>query len=454
MRVERVGRGAEFSSRWLLHELRAIQSAPRYLVAYSGGLDSTVLLNGMADLSAELNCDSLQAVHVNHRQSPEADRRARYCAQACERLGIPLRTLEIDARKPKGMSNEDWLRRQRYDLLAAVMDDNDVMFTAHHRDDQAETLLLQLLRGSGPRGLAGMPQIRSFGRGYLARPLLAMSRAGLHSFAERTGLSWCDDPSNVDLSLDRNYLRHEIMPRLAKRWPAMAQTISRAALWQAQMVEVLDELAAVDVAQVADPDGRLSVGRLRELPRARQQEVFRQHLRARGLPVPSSRVLQEVLQEVCEARRDAEPHVSWPGGEVRRYQDKLFVQSPLADFDSTQAHKWDPSAPLQLSHGRLEATRVTGRGMSVERLDSGAVTVRFRHGGERIRQAGRAHHSDLKKLLQAWHVPPWLRDRIPLIYCADELVCVVGYAIAEGFRCEPDKPGWTLCWEPLDGADN
>jgi tRNA(Ile)-lysidine synthase len=446
--------GAAFSIHWLLHQLRELPPAPRYWVAFSGGLDSTILLHSMVDIASDLNCEELLAVHVNHRQSPEADQRSRHCSDLCEGLGVALRVLTIDTQKPKGMSNEDWLRRQRYALLAEAMGDGDVMFTAHHLNDQAETLLLQLLRGSGPRGLAGMPRIRQFGGGYLARPLLAITRAGLEEFAEARLLSWCDDPSNIDRSLDRNYLRHEIIPLLAKRWPGIFDTIGRAAIWQAQMVEVLDDLATADLSEIRDADGRLSISRLRELPQARQQEVLRQNLRTNDLPVPSSRIIDEVLHEVCDAREDAEPHVIWPGAEVRRYQDKIYVQSPLSDVDSTQIRSWDFSAALQFTHGRLEAKSTTGHGLSRERLESGQVTVRFRRGGERIRSSGRAHHSDLKKLLQAWLVPPWLRNRIPLIYCGDELVCVVGYVIDEAFKCSPDEAGWTLDWVPLDNNHN
>jgi tRNA(Ile)-lysidine synthase len=362
---------------------------------------------------------------------------------------VPLQVQCVNAKHDAGESPEEKARQVRYQAFAKTMTSNDVVFTAQHCDDQAETLLLQLLRGSGPHGAAGMPVLAPLGQCTLARPFLTYSRQQLLHYAQEHALNWIEDPSNVDIAYDRNFLRHEVLPHLRRRWPSLSQTLGRAAEHYAEAARLLDMLAADDLARVAADQG-LDIGQLQALDAARQRNLLRYWFRQLDLPVPQARQLEHILSDVIPARADAEPCVRWPGAEVRRYRGTLMAMSPLPATDTETIHPWDLSGPLDIPHpaGRLVARAVTGRGLAVHRATSG-VSVRFRRGGEVCQPQGRQHHHDLKTLMQDAGIPPWQRDRIPLIFVDEQLAQVVGHWLCEPFQAAAGETGLVVEWHPL-----
>lgn len=418
------------------HSLRSflgvMPGVRRFIVAYSGGLDSTVLLHALATIRRQEDI-IIEATHVHHGLHPAADHWVDHCRRFCSRFGIPCRVLRVDARHKEGESPEAAARAARYAVLRTQIHDNACLMTAHHGDDQSETVLLQLLRGAGPDGLAAMPFVTGFAGGYHARPLLHNSRADLLRYAQDHDLEWVDDPSNFDIDYDRNFLRRELLPVLRRRWPSAAQTLCRVARIQAESAELAAVLGEIDrqTAGGGNPD-TLSVSVLKGLSGARRNNLLRHWVRERSLPALTSRQLARVESDLLQSRPDGTPCLRWPGGEMRRYRDDLYALSPLAPHDPHRVYTWDPDRDLCISHLGLTLSNDSMKSQGV-RVYSGEarVEVRFRRGGERCRRKGHKHRHALKKLFQVAGVPPWERDRIPLVYVNDRLMLVWGY-----WKCE------------------
>jgi len=323
--------------------------------------------------------------------------------------------------------------------------------TAHHKDDQAETLLLQLFRGAGPKGLSAMPEIRRFGAGWLARPLLQFSRCQLEEYARVNNLNWIDDESNCDLSYDRNYLRHKIIPVINKRWVNLNDTLSRAASHQVEAVILQDELALIDIQSCSlENNNSLAVFKIIKLSQTRQKNVVRYWLRALQLPVPDAKILNHILMDVIQSKRDSVPCVSWPGAEIRRYRNTLFAIKPLPKHDSHQTIQWMLEKPCPIIHGSLIAESSKGNGISKEAIINNNIEIRYRLGGERIKPAGHKHARELKKLFQENGVVPWFRDRIPLLFINGQLAAVPGLWIEEKFNAGEKEACWQITWTGLD----
>lgn len=431
--------------RWFLESLPPVEG---YQVALSGGLDSTVLLEALCRVHAAWpECPPLRAVHVHHGLQARADHWVTHCRALCDRLGVALDVVYVDVVAHGGAGPEAAARTARYAALAERLAPGECLLTAHHQDDQAETLLLQLLRGSGPRGLAAMPPWAVLGRGLHARPLLASSRSALRGYAQARGLTWVDDPSNATLAFDRNFLRHEIMPRLTRRWSGVAARMARAARHCAEASHLLDALARLDLAPLRDAlPGRLDAEGLRRLEPARQRNALRAWLRELGLPVPGTRQLHQALHDVMSAQWDATPCIRWPGAELRRYRDRVYAMAPLSAHDPHQVMPWDLRQTLALPGLaiRLVARATRGQGLGRAACEDSTITVRFRRGGERCRPAGRGHTHALKKLFQERGVPPWERDRIPLIYADDQLAAVADWWVCEPFAADEGEPGYAI----------
>ena len=319
-----------------------------------------------------------------------------------------------------------------------------MLLTAHHQDDQAETLLLQLMRGAGPAGLASMPMIKPFGRGVHLRPLLGFSRRLLTQYAEEHRLIWVDDPSNADTSLDRNYIRKQVIPVLLHNWPNANEALSQAAALQQDTLEIIDAMAATDLAAVSTQQrNSLSISELRQLPEARQYNVLRYWISAAGYDKPRRNILQEVVNSVLPAAEDAAPLVLWGNTELRRYQDALYILQALNSHEIHHVYAWDGEQPLFIESLNLELCleQTAGKGLHQDVVARG-MTVRFRQGGEQLRPHGRQHTHSLKKLMQEAGIPPWQRNRIPLIYIGHQLACVCGYWVEEAFSVSADQQGW------------
>ncbi|NOX90974.1 MAG: tRNA lysidine(34) synthetase TilS [Gammaproteobacteria bacterium] len=434
-----------------LRSLPFFPKIKRLIIASSGGLDSHVLLHNIANLRDTLNNCECIALHINHGLSEKADQWTTHCAHQCEALGVPFANINVDAKNKTGESPEAAAREVRYQAFREFMQPGDCLLTAHHQDDQAETLLLQLLRGAGPRGLAAMPYYSGFADGWHVRPLLHFSRDELHDYAHRKGLSWIDDESNSDTRFDRNFLRHEVIPKLKSRFPGMAATLSRSASLCAEAAGLLVSAATDDLKQVQLDDGSFSVSGLQSLGEVRARNLLHQCCRDRGLATPSAAQLQCVWEEVIGASKDSEPVVSWAGGEVRRYRDALFMGSPLMAHDAALSLSWDGQEALLIpALGRLHGEPVTGQGIALRVLEGKSLDIRFRQGGEKLRPAGRAGHHALKKLFQEAGVPPWLRERIPLLYADGQLLAVAGHWFAHEVAAQPGELGVSLLWVPRD----
>jgi tRNA(Ile)-lysidine synthase len=434
----------------LADALARVPAMDRYRVAFSGGADSLALLQGLWALREALAPAPIDAVHVHHGLHPDADAWADHCRTACRHLGVELQVLRVDARAAPGESPEAAARQARYRALADALNAGEAVCTAHHQRDQAETLLLQLLRGAGPAGLAAMPSAAPLGRGWLLRPMLDVGPDALRVYLEGQGLDWIEDPGNADERFDRNFLRGNVMPKLLQRWPGAQATLARAAAHQADAMAIADALARLDLDAARDSEtGTLAVSGLVAMPPPRARNLVRAWLAEQGLPAAGSVHLREILEGLVPARADASPLVRWPGAEVRRHRDTLHAQTPLPRHDASLVLPWVPGEPLALPHGVLDASPAEGLGLRAAALGGARVEVRFRRGGERFRPAGRRHSTALKKLLQASDLPPWLRERIPLVYVDGELAAVAGMWVAEAHAVGNRDRGWVLRWSAL-----
>jgi len=433
-------------------------------IAYSGGLDSHSLLHALVLLRATAPL-RLEAVHVDHGLQPASQEWSRHCQQVCAALGVSCRVERLEVRSVRGRGLEAAARQARYDALIRYVRAGDVLVTAHQQDDQAETVLLQLLRGTGVRGLAGMPALAPFGDGYLARPLLGFSRAALHTYALDQGVIWVEDNSNQDTRYRRNRLRQQVIPLLETYWPHARTLLARNASHAAQTAELLDEVAQQDLAHClavergpTPGDGTcarrlharpLSVAALCALSRPRRHNLLRYWIRMRGFQAPSAQHLDEIDVHITRLPRTHQARIAWPQAEVRRYRDELYVMAPLTRIAAELALLWDLSAPVVIpgTGYRLKAVAAVGRGLARGHLQSQPIQVRLRQGGEVCRPQGHAHQQKLKKLLQACGIEPWLRGRMPLVYIGDELAAVADLWVCEPYAARPDEPGIVLVWE-------
>ena len=386
----------------------------------------------------------VRAIHIHHGLQAEADHWDRHCAEVCSRLDIAYQCIHVDADPGPGESPEDAARKARYQAIENELRSDEVLLTAHHQDDQAETLLLQLMRGAGPAGLASMPVIKSFGAGHHARPMLGFSQQSLTQYAVEHKLIWVDDPSNADTSFDRNYIRQEVMPRLVENWSNVNEALSHVAALQQDTLEIIDAMAATDLAAVSTQQrNSLSISKLKQLPESRQYNVLRYWINASGYARPRRNIMQEVIESVLPAAEDAAPLVFWGSTEIRRYQDTLYILPALNSHEIHHVYAWDGEQPLYIDALNLEMCleQSLGKGLHQDAV-ARRMTVRFRQGGEQLRPHGRRHTHSLKKLMQEAGIPPWQRNRIPLIYIDHQLACVCGYWIAESFSVHADQQGW------------
>jgi len=483
------------------------------LIGLSGGVDSVVLLHLLHQLAPRFSCQ-LSALHVHHGISPNADAWADFCTELCERYHIPLHIEHVDIAPLRAHGIEAAARKLRH--AAFARQPCDFVALAHHADDQAETLLLQLLRGAGVRGASAMPVLsqvegpvlsrsqqpfvkrtaaltpsplagEGWGEGVehrpvLLRPLLHCSRREILDYAAANNLQWIEDESNADDSYPRNFLRHRLLPLLEEKFPACRATLARSAQHFAEASELLDDLARLDVQRPPSPsmgegwgEGALEISRLQSLSQPRAKNLLRYFLHSIGAPMPQAVQLDDMLQQLCNARQDAAvcieyggcdtllrssrlreqspaahpaPEDSVPpcqggGWQVRRYQGKVYALQALGEFDGSLALPWQGEAGLDWPalNTHLVFTRTLGQGICLAKLQRAPVTLRLRQGGETLRPHPKAATRTLKNLLQEQHIPPWQRDRWPLLYCGNTLICVPGVAIAAEYLANADDAG-------------
>ncbi len=395
-------------------------------VAFSGGLDSTALLTALAMLGGTRRHPRLRAAHVDHGLNPNSAAWAEHCRVVAGRLGVPLAVLRVKVDRPPGASLEAAAREARYRALGRELADSEVLLTAQHASDQLETVLLQLLRGAGLPGIAAMPPIAPFGRGRLARPLLAIERSEIEAWARARGIEWIEDDTNADERLDRNYLRRRVVPPLLARWPSASRAAARTARHAAEAQRLLDLIARAD-AERAAVGGALSVKRLRPLAPERRRNVLRYWIARSGRPLPDTRRLEELAGPVLGARPDAHPQVAWGAVVAERHGDLLSLGDAAIGV-SLGPLEWPLRAVSMLELppglGQLELAPDRHGPIDLDALPQ-SVTVRSRRGGERLRPRRGGPTRTLKALLQQARVAPAERERIPLL-CAGEQVLAAG----------------------------
>ena len=417
------------------------------LLGLSGGMDSVVLLHLLHTLAPRFGW-RLAALHVHHGISPNANAWASFCTDLCSRYKIPLHIEHVDIaplRDEHGI--EAAARKLRHAAFAKR--ETDFVALAQHADDQVETLLLQLLRGAGIKGAAAMPLLKPADthRHATLRPLLNIPRSMLLDYAQQHGLQWVEDESNADESYPRNFLRHRLLPLLEQKFPAYRATLTRSAHHFAEASELLDELAQQD-AQGWTGDAPLAVSLLRTLSPSRAKNLLRYFLHAHGMPMPHGAQLDEMLHQLCRAGGDSAVCVDSGIWQVRRFQNQVYALRTLPEFDRNLVLPWHGEAELDWPalNIRLSFTQRQGQGISLNKLQRGSVTLRLRGGGEALRSYPNAATRSLKNLLQEHHIPPWQRERLPLLYCGDELACVVGIAIAADFQVSDSESGIVVAW--------
>ncbi len=426
-----------------LGQFPVMADTPRLDVAFSGGLDSTVLLTALTRL--ELGTP-VRALHIDHGLHPDSGSWAQHCRQIAAELGVTFESRQVEIHNARGRSLEASAREVRYATLSEMMEPGALLVTAHHSDDQLETVLLRLLRGSGVKGMRGITPLAPFGPGHLGRPMLTMSKAEIQDIGKDWGLSWVEDPTNLDSRFDRNYLRQEIVSRLQLRWPSAAVTAGRAARQMTDAQEILDSVALEDSACIETVD-RISQPYLRGLSAARRANLLRYLILKVGLPVPSAKQLKELLAAIDVTRPDAQTQVQWPGGEARIFRGQLYLFRPMApcsgpDYRGSLNH----SNSWQGPEGRLELCRTDGPGLPDSWAQHG-LTVRFRGGGERFKPLEEGHTRKLKKWLQLAGVVPWMRARIPLLYRDSTLVAVGDLWLSDQVRqTEAGGSAWRVDW--------
>ncbi len=426
-------------------------SGSHLVVGLSGGVDSVVLLHILHRLAPRMGW-RLSALHVHHGISAHADDWAAFCQALCASHDVPLQVERVSIaglREEHGI--EAAARKLRHAALARQ--DCDVVVLAHHADDQAETLLLQLLRGAGVKGAAAMPLFKPAtpGAPALVRPLLGARRQDLLDYARTHALRWVEDESNADDSYPRNFLRHRLLPLLERRFPAYRTTLGRSAQHFAETAALLDDLARLDALQVQQEDS-LEVYALCRLPPRRARNLLRHFIHQQGFSLPDSRRLTEILRQLQQAPTDRQVCIVWAEAHLRSWRGRVYLTRGMeaAPYDVP----WHGEMALQLPHGAgsLHFNKAMGQGISLRKLLERPVAVRSREGGEHMcLQPGGGRHS-LKKLFQQHAVPPWTRHIQPLLYCGEELAWVSGVGYAAGFTALADEEGMTIAWRDSAGV--
>lgn len=415
--------------------LQNIKPGARIYVAFSGGLDSQLLLQLAAAYAGDQQA-SLTALHVNHGLSPDADQWQASCRTRCEKLGVVLlcRTVELGGINSANL--EQRARQLRYDWFASILLQGDVLLTGHHLDDQAETLVLRLLRASGTRGLAAIPACRALGAGQLIRPFLWHSKVALQAYAEVAELSWIEDESNQCLDFDRNYIRHQVLPPLLKRWPRAFRQLARSAAHCRDDQLLLDDLADLDLSRVTAKiaDMTFSVGppldlsALLELSRHRQRHMLQTVLRRlTGHTIPGAK-MSEWLRQAAAYQPGGRNSLKLESINLVMFAGQMHFLRNLPDMTDS-SYVWNPQQPLEIEplglSLRLETStkdRIQTSSETVHLKPGESLRVHWRQGGERIRLREEPHSRVLKKQLQEQKVMPWLRNYLPLVSYDDVII--------------------------------
>ena len=426
----------------IVPQLQQYLDAKRWVVAYSGGVDSHVLLHQLVALSVDSNTPPVLAIHINHGLQVDAAQWQQHCESVCDNLSVDCTSIVVNVDGNGGI--EQSARDARYRAFEQYLQAGDVLFQGHHLDDQAETVLMRLLNGSGPKGLAGIPVQRIIGSAILARPLLKHTKEDILDYAQQQQLHWVEDTTNDDSRYDRNFLRNEILPLLAQRWPSVKRNLSRSGLLSAELSGEVAALAQADLVacDYRATDSSLCIDGLLTLSLNRRFSVLRQLALSLQDLAPSLAVLEQV-NNALSADSQAHPLIKYADVEFRISGARLSIMPHLKAVDSSSVYQWDGLSVLELDGlGSLQALVGRGRGL----LCFDHAVVKYRQGGERCKPAGRGRSQTVKKLLQEYGIKPWLRDRVPLIYIDDQLAAVGDCWVCEDFLSPEGELGLQLIW--------
>lgn len=415
----------------------------QFLVAFSGGLDSTVLLHRLFLWQQSDPSVSVRAVHIHHGLSPHADEWVEHCQTRCGQWQIPLEVVRVTLEQG-GLGTEAHARQARYQAFSQRLKPGEALVTAQHLDDQCETFLLALKRGSGPAGLSAMPASMAFAQGVLLRPLLNESRASLLAWAQNHQLSWIEDESNQDDAYDRNFLRLRVLPELAERWPHFSQATARSAALCAEQEQLLNELLADELAALMTPEGALNTLPMKSMSAPRRAALLRRWLAWHQAAMPSRDMLSRVWLEVALAREDASPCLRLGEYEIRRYQQQLWWVKSCPDLGDVQLSWLNADAPLVLP-AELGSVQLLAGGDIRPPREGETLSIRFRASGV-LHIVGRHGGRKLKKIWQELGAPPWLRDTTPLLFYGDVLIAAAGRFVTEEGMATPGC-GLQLKWE-------
>lgn len=431
--------------------LESHEAFRKLIIAYSGGRDSHVLLHALWQIRQTSPLLHLKAVHVNHGLQKEAFDWQNHCQKICDEYAIPLTTLSLKLMPAKGESIEELAREKRYQAFANLIEQDETLLTAHMLEDQAETFLIQLMRGAGVRGLSSIAPLKAHGKGHIARPILVVSREKIAAYAQKYALKWVEDPSNLNLRFRRNYIRHQILPSAEQLAPGFAKCVARSAKHCAQSQAMLDEVFQADLKHcLGDKSHTLKISALNAFSPLKQQFILRYWFQQCDVLSPSTKKIDTILQQIFHAKIDANPCIHWGKHQVRRYQDLLYLlpfkkENEIKSASSLQEMQWDLASPLTLHDGSCwQAKRVPGQGYCLNRMTM-PLTIRFRQGGERCLINGKKHTRPLKKILQEKDIPIWQRASLPLFYQGEKLVGVADLFICEGWQVQdPHEEGWLI----------
>lgn len=421
-----------------------LSGCQRVLVAYSGGLDSSVLLHMLYQLMQRRSDIVVRAAYVHHGLSTQADRWAQHCMQSSQQWGIPCVVLPVtvDARE-RGV--EAAAREARYQALRQHLLPEEVLLTAQHLDDQSETFLLALKRGSGPAGLSAMGATGQLGANHLLRPLLGVARAQLEDYAHHYRLTWVEDESNGDARYDRNFLRLQVLPQLKQRWPSFPDAVARSARLCAEQEQLLDELLAASLQSACDAQGALAIDALLPLSEPHRFALLRRWLRVHDVVMPSREQLLHLWQDVALSRQDAEPLLQWGTVQIRRFRQRLYCIAEYASVVGLML-PWQPEQGMLTLPHRLGYLSLADQGMRIRRPHPDEhVSVRFGLKGK-LHIVGRSGGRSAKKLWQEYAIPPWMREQIPILYYNEHPIAAVGvFVMCEG-EAHDDTTAWQVVW--------
>ncbi|MEZ8084689.1 tRNA lysidine(34) synthetase TilS [Vibrio sp. 1S139] len=422
----------------------------RLIVAFSGGVDSRVLLELAAQFAKSHHIDCC-AVHVHHGLSNNADYWAEQCKTWCDALSVSLFIERVSLDISRGESVEKLARDARYQALKKHIRQGDVLVTGQHIDDQVETFLLALKRGSGPKGLSSMAKVMPFSGAHIVRPLLSVTRTDIEGAARDMALTWVEDESNQDVRFDRNFIRHQVTPTLTERWPSFRESVSRSAQLCAEQELLLDELLESHLQQALTEKHSLSIEVLSQYSDLLRARLLRMWLSRCNQPMPSQKQLKLIWDEVACAQADANPKLVLNEVEVRRFNHQLHVVKETKDLSNWQSDiSMEESLVLPDGLGELHLTSAASDGVSNHcdaqhfslNTTRGTLRVIFNPEGLSAHPVGRGHSRKLKKLFQEYQVPSWLRRRTPILMDGDRVIAVLGLFVDKNYEGQDCEALW------------